>query len=157
MKTTEERLKGVYSIMRKDDDWKAAGYLAVPEFLVEGVRGIMPIKDDTDNVTLSVFFLREIPNWLRTEIPIQHLVDLQNDSIVPWRLEEDGFTIKESGGAQLIMKSPIHERHGKVGVTVVFDNLTKEAFVTLHIGAVSFPFQGCKTYTDLLTLIRLIG
>ena len=76
----------------------------------------------------------------RTEIHVQHFIDLLNDRIAPWRLEEDGFDIKD-------------------GIT--YFETVAGSFRIEPDGEVSHIVTGrtanVDTYTDLLTLIRLIG
>jgi hypothetical protein len=72
-----------------------------------------------------------------------------HDRIAPWRLEEDGFKSTPWGG------------------TNEYEiDLPKEKSVTIFKGQVTawndnagsdIDMDGCKTYTQLLTLIELIG
>jgi hypothetical protein len=140
MKSTAERLNGTYSIPRTDEDWKAAGYPTTPNFAVEASRGFYPVKKDDDGIGWEMFFLTQPPNWLHTEVPTQQLFDLMRDSIAPWRLEEDGFDIQD-------------------GITY-FETVAGSFRIEAN-GEVSHIVTGrtanIETYTDLLTLIRLIG
>ena len=94
-----------------------------------------------------------IGDWnTRTEIPVQHFIDLIEDKIVAWRLEEDGFgrmspdadryeyEIDPANNRSLMVKCD-----GEVWLSIfVFGN------------EVRHPCN-VKTYTQLLTLIELIG
>lgn len=86
----------------------------------------------------------------RTEIPVTHFIDLLQDKIVPWRLEEDGFS----------HNTPMIEvaSYPMGNITVCFH----EGNVSVILDPNDSPWhshicKGCKTYTDLLTLIKLIG
>lgn len=82
----------------------------------------------------------------RTEIPVQHFIDLLTDSIAAWRLEDDGFTKDEVG--DFCFDTTLG------GVIISWDADGCAVFYSertdAHIGSI-------PTYTDLLTLIRLIG
>jgi hypothetical protein len=79
----------------------------------------------------------------RAEIPVQHFIDLIEDKIVAWRLVEDGFEVSEYG---YTFKSVyVHNP----------DPVTK-IFVDVETENDAVPFTNVKTYTDLLTLIRLL-
>jgi hypothetical protein len=150
MKTTQERLSESFCVPKTESEWNLLG-LKKPEpwdfFYNNQMKYVHSIKGA---ITYGRYPYEKA-------ISVYKYADLSNDSIVPWRLKEDGFNITDSGKAQLIMKSPIQERHGEVGIKIVFDPLSKEAFVTLHIGGVAFPFDGVKTYTNLIALFELIG
>jgi hypothetical protein len=85
-----------------------------------------------------------IGDWnTRTEIPVQHFIDLIEDKIVAWRLVEDGFEVSEYG---YTFKSVyVHNP----------DPVTK-IFVDVETENDAVPFTNVKTYSDLLTLIRLL-
>jgi hypothetical protein len=79
----------------------------------------------------------------RAEIPVQHFIDLIEDKIVAWRLVEDGFEVSEYG---YTFKSVyVHNP----------DPVTK-IFVDVETENDAVPFTNVKTYSDLLTLIRLL-
>ena len=84
----------------------------------------------------------------RTEIPVSHFTDLMHDRIAPWRLAEDGFTTL--GGLVYSKHFTIDSEDGKITrkVTVITDT----GRVYLNEGPTNVT-----TYTDLLTLIRMIG
>jgi hypothetical protein len=79
----------------------------------------------------------------RAEIPVQNFIDLIEDKIVAWRLVEDGFEVSEYG---YTFKSVyVHNP----------DPVTK-IFVDVETENDAVPFTNVKTYSDLLTLIRLL-
>jgi hypothetical protein len=84
----------------------------------------------------------------RTLIPVSHFIDLTHDRLTPWRLADDGFdTI---GGVVYSKHFTIDSEYGKITrkVTVITDT------GRVYLGAGP---TNVSTYTDLLTLIRLIG
>jgi hypothetical protein len=80
----------------------------------------------------------------RTEIPFSHFIDLLNDSIVPWRLEDDGFDLSIREG---------HYTGHSSSLASSFVFIDKRGVVWLS----NRKLNNVTTYTDLLTLIRLIG
>ena len=144
MKTTQERLSEVYCVLKSDEEATAvfhvdcAYLMHYPETWGKGDKVMV-----TDGM-LGVWY-----NSTRTEIPVSHFIDLLNDSIVPWRLEEDGF------------KSTPWIDANQYEIA-----LPKSKSVTVFKGQVTawddiknseIDMDGITTYTDLLTLIRLIG
>jgi len=79
----------------------------------------------------------------KNEIPQSHFIDLIEDKIVEWRLVEDGFENTEYG-YRLNLILVVHP-DPSTGLQVEIDN---DMPVTIS--------TNCKTYTDLLTLIRLL-
>lgn len=79
----------------------------------------------------------------RTEIPVQHFIDLLEDKMSPWRLLEIGFIAMpygyEFGSILVICPDPVCK------IRVEID--------TESNGTIS---TNCQTFTDLLTLIRLL-
>ena len=82
----------------------------------------------------------------RTEIPVQHFLDLLDDRIVGWRLEEIGFSEKSNieGERFLIIRN---------------DTNTDVWFLRANNGIVSFSDKtlNITTFADLLTLIRFLS
>ena len=89
----------------------------------------------------------------RTEIPVPHFTDLLRDTIAPWRLAEDGFHAHPWRGTTMY-ELPIPDRN--MSISIVDDVVTawNDADDKANLG---LPMNGLTTYTDLLTLIRLIG
>jgi hypothetical protein len=83
----------------------------------------------------------------RTEIPVTHFTDLLHDRIAPWRLEDDGFEFDSPFG---YCYEPDPERFA---VTIHLDPL----IISVWTSGEGLAFEGITTYTDLITLIRLIG
>lgn len=82
-----------------------------------------------------------IGDWnTRTEIPVQHLIDLLEDRIVPWRLEEIGFN--------------------KIADVYFYgvneSNIAVNPDLRITYSYPEIKFNGCKTLTDLQTLIRFL-
>jgi hypothetical protein len=125
MKSTKERLKSSYCVP-KGAEWDAFGLIPLTGHKVMWLGG--------EPTLVSGEFTD------RTEIPVSHFIDLLNDSIVPWRLEEDSFDIQD-------------------GIT--YFETVAGSFRIEADGDVSHIVTGrtanVTTYTDLLTLIRLIG
>jgi hypothetical protein len=83
----------------------------------------------------------------RTEIPVPHFLDLLHDRLATWRLAEDGFTTL--GGLVYSKRFTIDSEDGKTTRRVTV--MTDTGRVYLGEGPTNVT-----TYTDLLTLIRLI-
>jgi hypothetical protein len=83
-----------------------------------------------------------------TEIPVSYFLDLLHDRLAPWRLAEDGFTTL--GGSVYSKRFTIDSEDGKTTRKVLV--VTDTGRVYLNDGSINVT-----TYTDLLTLIRLIG
>ena len=90
-----------------------------------------------------------IGDWnTRTEIPVQHFIDLMEDKIVAWRLVEDGFVfIKDH--------TPFYEMRLSKVSCLSWSESTKKHGVALEIREEQIWFSITK-YTDLLTLIRFV-
>jgi len=79
----------------------------------------------------------------RTEIPIQNFIDLIEDKIVAWRLVEDGF--KKPDYRYMLYLKDIEIQVDKHFEVFLQDNNDCKIY-----------FENVKTYSDLLTLIRLL-
>jgi hypothetical protein len=84
----------------------------------------------------------------RTEIPVSHFTDLIYDRIAPWRLEEDGFTTAAHSAGDYKFNTLMGD------VIISWDSLGDAMLITMDTDE---PLDNITTYTDLLTLIRLIG
>jgi hypothetical protein len=84
----------------------------------------------------------------RTEITVSHFIDLLKDSIVPWRLVNDVFNTVGEIVHTLELRPVIDGETVVRKITVITD--TEKVY--LNDGPTNVT-----TYTDLLTLIRLIG
>jgi hypothetical protein len=84
----------------------------------------------------------------RTEIPVPHFTDLLRDTIAPWRLAEDGFQTMNGIVYALELRPVIDGETVARRITVITDT----GKVYLSDGPTNVT-----TYTQLLTLIRLIG
>ena len=158
MKSTAQRLSEVYCRPKTDGEWRiVAGHSMVhpdnkrdfpfvihwkwqseaPYPIGHGNNMTMATNEDVDG---------------KTEIPVSQFIDLLNDSIVPWRLEEDGFIetdLETCLGYEFALPNGV-----TIQVTQGLDVAVIEGdgFRRNHI-----LFQGCKTYTKLLNLIEMIG
>ena len=88
-----------------------------------------------------------IGDWnTRTEIPVQHFIDLIEDTIVAWRLVEDGFENKYA-----------FEYVYKIGVHTDLYVTPNDYFIRGRYNSDEVDISvNLKTYSDLLTLIRLL-
>jgi len=150
MKTTSERLVNSYCIPKSHEDWDAiypqAKWLSqYPSshshvFYVDGGKYLASYPNENPN---------------RTEIPIQHFIDLIEDKICEWRLAEDGFvesiwqnnhihTLKLSETKEVLFN---YDGTCQVWQIQTIDEITEWNKV---------DFENVKTYSDLLTLIRLL-
>jgi hypothetical protein len=147
MKSTAERLSDVYCRPKTEDD-KLFPYIST-----QGHYGVY-----LDNEYGCLCF--DEGEWMYlhgTEIPVQHFLDLRNDLIVSWRALLDGFQIHsathEINDGFTEFKFNINETY--VLIKFPYDN--SKPSVSLFKDEIEIPMEGCKTYTDLITLIRLIG
>lgn len=85
----------------------------------------------------------------KTEIPVQHFIDLIEDRIVPWRLEEIGFEYNEYRGKVLSELSKYitteNENH-----CIDFD--PNDGIVKVNLNG----FEGVETFSEILTLIKFL-
>jgi hypothetical protein len=133
MKSTAERLKSSYCVP-KGAEWDAFGLIPLAGHKVMWLGG--------EPTLVSGEFTD------RAEIPVSHFIDLLSDSIVTWRLEGDGFNTM-GGIVHTLELRPVID-----GETVVrkITVITDTGKVYLNDGPTNVT-----TYTDLITLIRLIG
>jgi len=137
MKSTAERLRSSYCVP-KGAEWDAFGLIPLSGHYVTWLGG--------EPTLISGKFAD------RTEIPVPHFLDLLHDRIAAWRLEDDGFrphpwmssTMYE---IQLPDYKSISIRDGEV---TAWNDSDDNASLGL-------PMKGITTYTQLLTLIELIG
>jgi hypothetical protein len=134
MKSTTQRLGESYCKPQTEEEWAKFGLIPLSGHYVAWLGG---------EPTLISGKFRD-----RTEIPVPHFIDLTHDRLAPWRLEEDGFTTL--GGLVYSKRFTMYSEDGKITrrVTVVTDT----GRVYLGEGPTNVT-----SYTDLLTLIRLIG
>ena len=84
----------------------------------------------------------------KTEIPVQHFIDLLEDRIVPWRLEEVGFKyIKDH--------TPFYEFSLSKVSNLSWAESTSKHGIALEIREEQIWFS-INNFTDLLTLIRFL-
>lgn len=81
------------------------------------------------------------------EIPVTKFLDLLNDRIVPWRLEEIGF--KQTSDAHILE----NENGDNI---FIYNKADGSSCVEIQSATSEIPLKGCKTYTDLLHLIRMM-
>ena len=83
----------------------------------------------------------------RTEITVDKFIDLINDTIADWRLQEDGFKVS---GNDLMLSMNAHTLLfvTKYGIFIRATSASDEVEVWCN---------GIKTHTQLITLIELIG
>ncbi len=137
MKSTQERLKSSYCVPR-GAEWDAFGLIPLSGHKVMWLGG--------EPTLVSGEFTD------RAEITVSQFIDLLKDSIVPWRLEGDGFrttTWKCTTAYEI-------DFVGKRSLTVIDGAVTvwNDEDDSISKGV---PMIGITTYTDLLTLIRIIG
>lgn len=83
-------------------------------------------------------------NTNRNEIPVQHFLDLLNDSIVPWRLEELNFNPTSNYNTVSGKKQWMYWKE---------DLIITPEYASAGGGSRLYP----STFTDLLTLIRFLS
>jgi hypothetical protein len=149
MKSTAERFRESYCTAKSEDETHAVNEASrenkgwcVYEWegkwaYFEGEDGDEYIEDGSIKDELSC----------RTEITVPHFTDLLRDTIAPWRLAEDGFKAYADGHMYNInVHTDLHI--GAYGIYIRARDAGEEVEIDLN---------NIKTYTDLLTLIRLIG
>jgi hypothetical protein len=149
MKSTAERLEQSYCRPTTEADW-ADVISANPNLPDRPSRFVELNYDLAYIVDGSVLVFGRFDYYkpkmaLRKEIKIHQHVDLMHDSIVPWRLEEDGFDMT-CLPHKLMITEKSFERH-------IIEVTENARFVFLN----GRLMEGIKTYTDLLEQIRLIG
>jgi hypothetical protein len=134
MKSTAERLKSSYCVP-KGAEWDAFGLIPLTGHKVMWLGG--------EPTLVSGEFTD------RAEIPVSNFIDLLKDSIVAWRLEEDGFAYHENGGVPWWSFAFVKDDSA---FDIQFLNNTIRVWVDSALIKTNI-----KSYPDLLTLIRLIG
>ena len=146
MKTTAQRLSEVYCKPKSHEDWDAIYPKAT-------WMGQYPSSHSHVCYEDTGKYLASYPNEnaSRTEIPVQHFIDLIEDKIVVWRLLEDGFVKGE-----LDFREDYY-LEDEEGLAVISVRIDAHKGVTIYQGSKnSVTLYGVKTYTDLLTLIRIL-
>jgi hypothetical protein len=152
MKITQERLAESYCKPQTEEEWKR---FTVSRFTSLGEKSTYvyfyndPDLDSSSRIKSDTW----LPNGI-TEIPVPHFIDLLHDRIAPWRLEEDGFEHITNRIGGYVLQWDIND----VSVLIVrFSNKEdNEPDVEIESESGWTPFPGCKTYSQLLTLIQLI-
>jgi hypothetical protein len=138
MKSTAERLSEAYCRPNNSEWVDLIGYVPNRDTDICAVWDIEYGVTDAD--ALETHGL--------SEIPTDHFTDLLRDTIVPWRLLEDGFQTMNGIVHTLELRSVIDSQTVARRVMVITDT----GKVYLHDGPTNVT-----TYTQLLTLIELIG
>jgi hypothetical protein len=135
MKTTAQRLSEVYCRPTTEEEWAQFGYFpSIYCLYISSISGHIQLTDN---------------DWAesnRSEIPVQHFQDLRNDSIVGWRLEEDGF-VENRKIRHLLLIDDV------VGIYIAVNH----SHVSLWVIDNPCYMRGIKTYTQLINLIEMIG
>jgi len=156
MKSTNERLAKSYCRPQTEEEWE----LLSPYFKNEVTfySNVDSWQKDFEECG-HVYFFQHFNGMLsyskhpikeRTEIPVSHFINLLHDRIAPWRLADDGFAY---------LTPMIEVATYPIGnVTVCFH----EGKTSVILDPNDSPWRshvcsGVKTYTDLITLIQLIG
>ena len=84
----------------------------------------------------------------RTEITVQHFLDLVNDRIAPWRLHEIGFKFDGTKNELICENGIIHVGYwmGDVWCNIYPASIKKMVGISMSV----------ETFTDLLTLIKFL-
>jgi hypothetical protein len=136
MKSTAQRLSEVYC-RPNPEEWDLFGLIPLTGHYVAFIGG--------EPTLISGKFAE------RVEVSVSHFIDLLNDSIVLWRIEEDGFMFYESTGQHVLHANGLKRYH------VTLPPMSTTVKVDVWDGDKGITANGITTYTDLLTLIRLIG
>lgn len=129
MKTTAERLSESFCKPRMEEEWRELKCLPYQHSAVYCIA-----EDGRARGTV----------WPKsTEIPVTQFLDLLHDRIVPWRLEEDGFIIDQSGSLSLDIT------HDEIKCEIYIE---KGQYKYLVVNG-SMMYLKFTTYTDLIHLI----
>jgi len=141
MKSTQERLSVSYCRPTTDDEWTTLlGYVPSPENTICGwAEDFGPIEHE-----------RPL-EWMTEEIPVPHFTDLTQDRIASWRLEDDGFVFYASTGQHVLHTTGLKRYH------VTLPPMSNTVKVDVWDGDKGIEADNVTTYTDLLTLIHLVG
>jgi hypothetical protein len=134
MKTTAQRLSEVYCRPNNSEWVDLIGYVPNRDTATYAVYdGELGVIDANES---EVTYL--------TEVQSSHFIDLLQDNIAPWRLEQDGFS----------HNTPMIEvvSYPMGNITVCFH----EGNVSVILDPNDSPWhshicKGCKTYSDLIT------
>ncbi len=142
MKTTAQRLSEVYCRPKKGE-WKGLMLVDVPfrNMIAGRRRGELCFLQPPPFAAIMDVNETDFHKGIRTEIHVQHFIDLLNDSIVAWRLEED---TNERGG---------HESIWRIIYVNQYHIITIEKDLSVRLNGKPTKV---KTYTQLLTLIEMI-
>jgi hypothetical protein len=129
-------LENSYCKPQGESEWELIGlYNPVQSFFVEYIKGKKRYSSK--------------PKSSKTEIPVQHFIDLFEDRIVPWRLEELG----------LKCASPmITVRQYEIDLlTIVITDNGAVVGIQSHFDSFGIRYlDNVKSYSDLLTLIKFL-
>jgi len=131
MKKTE--LKDVYCVLKTDEDWTKLGLKSHVYAEKSAVFWSYDMPMNNGVVGPTNPHLLKLQG--RTEIPAQHFIDLLEDRIVPWRLEEIGFNNQ-------MVETP-------------FFNVECENELVYIDGSIT-PLN-ISTFTELVQLLKFLG
>jgi len=138
MKTTAQRLSEVYCLPKGAKEWGMFGLIDIgTNYAVWSVDGKATVTD----CNLPELF---------TQIRVQQFIDLIEDTIVAWRLVEDGLVetfIDEDCDLYTLKNNKCD-----VCICIYYDE-TFEVVLEVELTHIRI---NVKTYSDLLTLIRLL-
>jgi len=157
MKSTAQRLAKSYCRPQTEEEWE----LLSPYFKNEVTfySNVDSWQKDFEECG-HVYFFQHFNGMLsyskhpikeRTEIPVSHFLDLMHDRIAPWRLEDDGFVFYASTGQHVLHTTGLKRYH------VALPPMSNTVKVDVWDGDKGIEADNVSTYTDLITLIRLIG
>jgi len=151
MKTTAQRLAEVYCRPTTEDEWKQLSTLRTIGYRTCHQKDEVAYFIHNDKGYVAHFIPED-----HTEIPVQHFQDLLNDSIVGWRLIEDGF-IKDDVFIEGYYTYARPANEEKDTPRKWFIHILFQHDGDIRILLDGEPIPKVKTYTKLLTLIELIG
>ena len=134
MKTT---LENSYCRPTTEAEWKLIGlYNPVQPFFVEYIKGKKRYSSR--------------PKSSKSEIPVQHFIDLVEDRIVPWRLDEIGFVSHQFNDDCKIFQ--LVSNSCNLCICIYYDDTLE---ICLQQDSAEIRLR-IATFTDLLTLIRFL-
>lgn len=143
MKKTE--LKDVYCVPKTEEEWQQ----------LDSTHGFNVVGEENGFVNSNDIVVYEpeglyqaclrLENSDIKEVSVSKFIDLLEDRIVPWRLEEVGF-VCESVGNEYYLSKYNHEGNQMWDISIFIDNWIYLMGIELNI----------KTFTEIETLIRFL-
>ena len=143
-------LENSYCVPKNSKEWKALLLCNAPmrNMIRMRNRGQIAFLQNTPLLSLMDADKDEFHFGDRKEIPVQHFIDLVEDRISAWRLEEIGFS-------SINGKFPYYEIKMGKRVTLSWSEFTYKNGIGFQLPDDDM-WINVNTFTDLLTLIKFL-